>query len=1706
MDDSENEYEFALEGSDPHEDYEGIPDEDFDDVPDDEDDEMDDDDEEDHALAIANFAGVVGELRVFSSYDFNRHLNGFRLARIENRPPPSDDHFFRDMFQETIENIQRANSRIREQIRSMRRGHLIRTVEPLLLSTRVRPSSRDHLSLHPALHRPCLPAPEPERPATVIRTLVNLQNVSNTVHPQASNSQSELLDRINSQSLSTLHEVDLARSVNANSHVDILSNLSRNRPFERLSQRERDREKVPSSLARRWCYEPQSTGGDFLPIIFDGDSAPRRPTRTLPRQPIVANETHESAAELANTITERIDNLMTDIFKADDEVEKLRKKLEEQKKEEEKQKIEEAKKAKKKEEEEKQSKQDESSKSDKSKENMDITSEPGEGAAGQAAAVPVTTELNESTTPSVPSLPVSARVAPAPNRTEAQRTAPGLANAQEEATRPDLVMDSVEVAQRRNEEQRDTPTQQPRQESAAEEPENPQESASTDFAAVAARRAAAAGISLDAPANNNPEVVAAATESTGIDPAFLAALPEEMRTEILTQYYERICTNNEAQAGQATEQNTTAVNQDFLMALPPELRAEVLQLDAEFQSRQEAANGTGSRNEGTGNNENNNGAMAAADMDNATFLATLAPELREEILLESGEAFLRSLPPNMAAEARILRERDMSSRLPWRVNGQDLSAMGFDRRAFHGRLRDGPLGGRRGGRNHPREPPIFHWKKIENTFLREGPNTAYEPSETLQKNGLSSLIQLLWLKHGQYGKNLVYQVLSHACKTTESRYLVLDLLIALVTSSQAEVGSSSSSGGTNAAIDRSRRHGVAIRRGLELLILLCKNDSVVAETLLGLPRSKEELEKYESVSLSDSGESEGPNAPKISVSTLISLLSGSLFMRSNSHLEQLVSLISNVCQSIPPRHYNPSDKRRARRSRRTNRAIAPISGQMGDDHMNFFVVEHDDEENSMYDAQDDEAVDDEDSEDDIFRSIRRLREAGTSTLRETNGEGDNASGGEGSKAGDKEPEKDIAIPDRYRIPKLRNTELIALSKVLLRSGCSERTYDRASRTIGLLGELRCNRTVILYSLASIAAEAGEDIQAEYRRCIDSFRESENPKGKPKRADITASFAAASASNELTMLRVVKSLSTLLKHEATQIAQAKSEDDDERKALVAGNNRFQTSLMIGLQELWKALDTLLELVSEETKQKSQKGVEKVTAIQSAAQALGEDRKRSASKGLSPILARLSHMIEAFLVTHSIEDSDSQTENGSTNESTASPKPSTGSPRASVSPVSFSSPRSQDMEEDAVKSMEEELAVFVERHRGPINALLRANPGLLENSFKGALRHPHAIDFDNKKAYFRNLIRRRSSEAHAGTIRIKVRRDRVFDDSYHQLRMRSPEEMKGRLHVQFTGEEGVDAGGVTREWYVILMRQIFDPNYALFTKSAAKAVTYQPDKRSYINREHLENFHFVGRIIGKAIYDGQLLDAYFTRSFYKHILGLKPTYHDIEAQDPEYYKSLKWMLENDCTGIIDYNMSAEYEEFGKTSVVDLIPNGREIPVTEENKADYVRLVTDIRMTKSIEKQIEAFKRGFHEIIPHDDCKIFNELELELLMSGLPDIDMADMKANVEYTGYTASSPQINWFWRCVSKMDQMDLARLVMFVTGSSKMPLEGFSHLQGMNGIQKLQIHRVAGNTMRLPSAHTCFNQLDLPEYSSAEVLSERLLRAVRDCSVGFGFA
>ncbi|KFG57506.1 HECT-domain (ubiquitin-transferase) domain-containing protein, partial [Toxoplasma gondii RUB] len=329
---------------------------------------------------------------------------------------------------------------------------------------------------------------------------------------------------------------------------------------------------------------------------------------------------------------------------------------------------------------------------------------------------------------------------------------------------------------------------------------------------------------------------------------------------------------------------------------------------------------------------------------------------------------------------------------------------------------------------------------------------------------------------------------------------------------------------------------------------------------------------------------------------------------------------------------------------------------------------------------------------------------------------------------------------------------------------------------------------------------------------------------------------------------------------------------------------------------------------------------------------------------------------------------------------------------------------------------ELCCFGERHKASINALVKQTPSLLTTTLQPLLKlAPMTVAFENKRLYFRHKIREMRQSARFETIRLSVRRDQVFTDSYHQIRMRSGEEMKGKLNVHFTGEEGVDAGGLTREWFSLLARDMFNPNYALFRREGAKSEFNHPNPLSSINPEHLHYFKFIGRIIGKALFDGQHLNAYFCRSFYKHMLGRRCVTADAESIDPTLYNNLLKMLQYSLEDLgLELTFSTEVDEFGMHRIEDLIPNGRTIPVTDANKHLYVQLICQRKIVGGIQQQLEAFLSGFHELIPPALISIFDDKELELLLSGLPTVNLEDLKANTDYVNFLPTDQTIVWFW--------------------------------------------------------------------------------------------
>uniref|UniRef100_A0A673CK11 NEDD4-like E3 ubiquitin-protein ligase WWP2 n=1 Tax=Sphaeramia orbicularis TaxID=375764 RepID=A0A673CK11_9TELE len=299
----------------------------------------------------------------------------------------------------------------------------------------------------------------------------------------------------------------------------------------------------------------------------------------------------------------------------------------------------------------------------------------------------------------------------------------------------------------------------------------------------------------------------------------------------------------------------------------------------------------------------------------------------------------------------------------------------------------------------------------------------------------------------------------------------------------------------------------------------------------------------------------------------------------------------------------------------------------------------------------------------------------------------------------------------------------------------------------------------------------------------------------------------------------------------------------------------------------------------------------------------------------------------------------------------------------------------------------------------------------------------------------------------------------------------------LYIIMRGEEGLDYGGIAREWFFLLSHEVLNPMYCLFEYAGKNNYCLQINPASSINPDHLTYFRFIGRFIAMALYHGKFIDTGFTLPFYKRMLDKKPTLKDLESIDPEFYNSIMWVKENSLEECgVELYFAQDMEILGKVSTHQLKDDGENELVTEENKEEYISLLTDWRFTRGVEEQTKAFLDGFNEVVPLEWLRYFDEKELELMLCGMQEIDLSDWQKNTIYRHYTKNSKQIHWFWQVVKDMDNEKRIRLLQFVTGTCRLPVGGFAELIGSNGPQKFCIDKVGKETW-LPRSHTCLEQL-----------------------------
>uniref|UniRef100_A0A5B6ZFI1 HECT-type E3 ubiquitin transferase n=1 Tax=Davidia involucrata TaxID=16924 RepID=A0A5B6ZFI1_DAVIN len=1096
-------------------------------------------------------------------------------------------------------------------------------------------------------------------------------------------------------------------------------------------------------------------------------------------------------------------------------------------------------------------------------------------------------------------------------------------------------------------------------------------------------------------------------DSGSIDPAFLDALPEELRAEVLSAQQGQV-----AQPSNAEPQNTGDIDPEFLSALPPDIREEVLaQQQAQRLHQSQELEGQ------------------PVEMDTVSIIATFPSDLREEVLLTSSDAILANLTPALVAEANMLRERF--------ANRYSRTLFGMyprNRRGESSRRGEGI------GSSLDRAGGIFARRSMGSKPVEA------DGAPLVDIEALKAMIRLLRVVQPLY-KGQLQRLLLNLCAHNETRTtlvkILMDLLMLDIRKPVNQLNASEPSYRLYACqshVMYSRPQffdGVpplVSRRVLETLTYLARNHPYVAKILLQFRLPQPLLEESENLDRArgkavmvveeDEKKRKQHQEGYLSIALLLSLLNQPLYVRSISHLEQLLNLLEVIIDNAESKSSLPIESGAS--------AAAQTSGP----------------------------------------------QLSTSDAEINTGSGGKSSGPDitSSKADDSSKPSasgvNIECDTQTVLLNLPQAELRLLCSLLAREGLSDNAYTLVAEVLKKLVAIAPNHCNLFIT------ELADSVQNLTKSAVNEL----HIFGEAEKTLLTTTSDGAA------ILRVLQAVSSL-------VASLNQKEKD-HQILSEKEHTAALSLVwdinAALEPLWLELSSCISKI--ESYSDSSLDLSSMSMISTYKPSGVMPPLPAGTQNILPYIESFFVMCEKLHRGQSGAGHDFGI--------------------AAVSDVEDANTSgSQQKTSGTVLKVDEKHIAFVkfsEKHRKLLNAFIQQNPGLLEKSFSLMLKVPRFIDFDNKRAHFRSKIKHQHDHHHS-PLRISVRRAYILEDSYNQLRMRSTQDLKGRLTVHFQGEEGIDAGGLTREWYQLLSRVIFDKGALLFT-TVGNESTFQPNPNSVYQTEHLSYFKFVGRVVGKALFDGQLLDVHFTRSFYKHILGVKVTYHDIEAIDPDYFKNLKWMLENDISDVLDLTFSIDADEeklilYERTEVTDyeLIPGGRNIRVTEENKHEYVDLVAEHRLTTAIRPQINAFLEGFNELITRDLISIFNDKELELLISGLPDIDLDDMRANTEYSGYSAASPVIQWFWEVAQGFSKEDKARLLQFVTGTSKVPLEGFSALQGISGSQKFQIHKAYGSPDHLPSAHTCFNQLDLPEYPSKQRLEERLLLAIHEGSEGFGF-
>ena len=342
-----------------------------------------------------------------------------------------------------------------------------------------------------------------------------------------------------------------------------------------------------------------------------------------------------------------------------------------------------------------------------------------------------------------------------------------------------------------------------------------------------------------------------------------------------------------------------------------------------------------------------------------------------------------------------------------------------------------------------------------------------------------------------------------------------------------------------------------------------------------------------------------------------------------------------------------------------------------------------------------------------------------------------------------------------------------------------------------------------------------------------------------------------------------------------------------------------------------------------------------------------------------------------------------------------------------------------------------------------------------------------------------------------LEITVNRSDIVTKTLNQLSNYHTSSLKKPLLVKFEGEEGEDAGGIRKEFFMLILKEILDPKYGMFESYEESRLMWFSDYKGLVEDQM---YFLVGIVLGLAIYNDTIIDISFPKALYKKLLGESVDMSDLKELDPTLYKNFQELLNYDeeenggsVEDVFCLTFSIDKDNFGKVVTVNLVENGSEKNVTKSNRAEYVNAYIEYLFNTSVQEPFKAFKTGFLKVCGGEILNLFKPTELMEMVIGNQNYNWEDLEKNTEYKGvYYRQHKVINMFWNVFHDFDVTKKKKFLLFLTGSDKVPITGL----------KIIIQSVKLGDTHLPVAHTCFNLLDLPQYSSTNVMRTKLSTAI----------